>query len=69
MYVDFWYEKIGIRLRNSIGIDNIMWESDYPHSTSTYPESRTFTERTLEGIPDDEKEKLLYQNAAGLYFL
>ena len=30
MYVNFWFEAEGIKLRHHIGIDNIMWESDFP---------------------------------------
>ena len=44
IYVDFWYEKAGVSQRHHIGLDNIMWESDYPHSTSTYPESWEFVD-------------------------
>ncbi len=69
IYVDFWYEKVGVQLRHEIGIDNIMWESDYPHSTSTFPESRTFVERTLGDVPPDDREKLAWSNAARLYAL
>lgn len=69
LYVDFWYEEAGIQQRHSIGIDNIMWESDYPHSTSTYPESWSFVERSLAGVPQDERDKLLYGNAMKLYKL
>lgn len=39
IFVNFWYELSGIELRHIIGLDNIMWESDYPHTTSTYPHS------------------------------
>ena len=39
IYVDFWFETVGIQLRDCIGIDNILWESDFPHITSTYPNS------------------------------
>jgi predicted TIM-barrel fold metal-dependent hydrolase len=67
--VDFWYEEAGIQQRNLIGIDNILWESDYPHSTSTFPESWKFVERTLQGVPKDEQEKMLYGNAVRLYKL
>jgi predicted TIM-barrel fold metal-dependent hydrolase len=69
LYVDFWYEEAGIQQRHKIGIDNIMWEADYPHSTSTYPESWQFVERTLQGVPQDEREKLLYGNAMRVYGL
>jgi predicted TIM-barrel fold metal-dependent hydrolase len=69
IYVDFWYESAGIQQRHNIGIENIMWESDYPHSTSTYPESWQFVNRTLAGVPEDEKKQLLYGNAMRVYGL
>ena len=69
VYVDFWYEEAGVQQRHLIGMDNIMWESDYPHSTSTYPESWEFVDRTLAGVPEDEKNKLLYSNAMRIYKL
>ena len=37
VYVNFWFEKAGIEQRYAIGVENIMWESDYPHTASTYP--------------------------------
>jgi predicted TIM-barrel fold metal-dependent hydrolase len=67
--VDFWCETAGVELRHFIGMENIMWESDYPHSTSTYPESWDFVERTLKGVPQDERNQLLYGNAMRLYHL
>jgi uncharacterized protein len=69
IYVDFWYERAGIELRHLVGIENIMWESDFPHSTSTFPESRQFVERTLHGVPPEERKQLLYGNAMRVYGL
>jgi predicted TIM-barrel fold metal-dependent hydrolase len=69
VFVNFWYEQAGISLRHQIGIDNIMWESDYPHIASTYPESWNFVERSLVGVPEGERKKMLYQNAQALYRL
>jgi predicted TIM-barrel fold metal-dependent hydrolase len=69
VYVDFWYETAGLQQRNLIGLENIMWESDYPHSTSTYPESWSFVKRTLQGVPEDEQKQLLYRNAMRVYHL
>jgi predicted TIM-barrel fold metal-dependent hydrolase len=69
VYVNFWYEKAGIELREAVGIENIMWESDYPHIASTYPESWKFVERSLSSVPDGERKKMLYQNAQALYRL
>jgi uncharacterized protein len=69
VYVNFWYERAGIDMRHNIGIGNIMWESDYPHIASTYPESWSFVERTMESVPADERKRLLYENAVRLYRL
>lgn len=67
IYASFWFEKIGLDLRHRIGVDNIMWESDYPHNTSTYPNSWEAVNRSVEGIPADEQKQLLYGNAMRLY--
>jgi len=69
VYVNFWYERSGIELRDTVGVDNIMWESDYPHTTSTYPHSWEFVERTLAGVSEEERKKLLYENAMRVYRL
>lgn len=69
IYVDFWYERAGIELRHNVGVDKIMWESDYPHIASTYPKSWSFVDRTLTGVPEDESKKMLYENALKLYGL
>jgi predicted TIM-barrel fold metal-dependent hydrolase len=69
IYVNFWYERAGIELRHAVGVDNIMWESDYPHIASTYPASWKFVERSLRGVPDAERRKMLYLNAQSLYRL
>ncbi len=67
IYVDFWYEKAGIELRELVGIENIMWESDYPHIASTYPKSWSFVEKSLDGVPAGERKLLCYGNALRLY--
>lgn len=67
VHVSFWYEKTGIELRHKLGVKNIMWLSDYAHNTSTFPTSHDFVERTLKGVPDDERRMLCYENALELY--
>jgi uncharacterized protein len=69
VFVNFWYERAGIELRNAVGVDNIMWESDYPHIASTYPDSWKFVERSLAGVSEEERQKMLYVNAQTLYRL
>jgi predicted TIM-barrel fold metal-dependent hydrolase len=67
VYVNFWFEAEGIKLRHDIGIDNIMWESDFPHVASYYPRSWHEVNRVLEGVPPEDRRKLLYENAIRLY--
>ena len=38
--LSFQEDAIGIRLRDVIGVDNMMWGSDYPHSESTFPQCK-----------------------------
>jgi len=67
IYVNFWFEEEGIKLRHEIGIDNIMWESDFPHVASYYPNSWDSIERVLDGVPEVERRKLLFENALRVY--
>ena len=46
-FADFQEDVLGIKHRDIIGVDNIMWGSDYPHSEGTWPKSREFIEETL----------------------
>ena len=55
--LSFQEDAIGIRLRDVIGVDNMMWGSDYPHSESTFPQSRKILAEILAGVPDDEQAK------------
>ena len=65
--ISFQEDDLGIQLRHIIGVDNLMWGSDYPHSESTWPRSRQVLEEILAGVPDDEKVKITGANAAKLY--
>ncbi len=65
--LSFQEDDIGVRLRDVIGVDNMMWGSDYPHSESTFPQSRQILDRILAGVPEDEQAKIVGENAAKLY--
>jgi predicted TIM-barrel fold metal-dependent hydrolase len=65
--LSFQEDDIGIRVRDVIGVDNIMWGSDYPHSESTFPHSRKILARILAGVPEDEQAKIVGGNTARVY--
>lgn len=50
-----------------VGVDNMMWGSDYPHSESAFPKSREILEQILAGVPTDERTKIVGGNTARLY--
>ena len=62
-------DAVGLRERHTIGIDNIMWSSDYPHSDTTWPDSRRLTEKWFGDFPEDEKRKICCDNARRLHQL
>jgi predicted TIM-barrel fold metal-dependent hydrolase len=51
------------------GVDNIMFETDYPHSDSTWPHSRETAAKLMGHLPDDVVRKLVRGNAIELYQL
>ena len=54
-------------MRHLIGLDNIMFESDYPHSDSNYPASRQKLEGVLASGPDNEARKIAELNARKVF--
>jgi predicted TIM-barrel fold metal-dependent hydrolase len=68
-YLTGWFDHTGIETRYHIGIDNIMWSTNFPLATSTWPNSRDFIARCFEGVPDEERRQMLWGNAAKLYRL
>jgi predicted TIM-barrel fold metal-dependent hydrolase len=50
-----------------IGVDTLLWGSDYPHAESTFPRSREIVERILQGVPAVEKALIAGGNTARLY--
>ena len=73
---DFWYrncfagfqeDSLGIKERHVIGVDNLLWGSDYPHTESTWPRSREIIEDILAECTEEEKTKIAGGNSARVY--
>jgi uncharacterized protein len=69
VYATFQDDVPGIRCRDMIGVDRLMWGSDYPHFDSTFPKSREAIQRNFEGVPEAEQERILGQNMIEVYNL
>lgn len=65
----FVYDPIGVRLRQEIGIDRVMWGNDFPHSAGNWPHSRDKIEELMKGVPGEERQRMLVDNAAEFFHL
>jgi predicted TIM-barrel fold metal-dependent hydrolase len=63
----FIADPVGIKLRHMIGMENIAWECDYPHSDSAWPEAPEELATAAEGVPKDELDLIGWENAARWY--
>ena len=68
-WVSFQDDAKGIKNREDIGVANLVWGSDYPHSESTFPRSRQFLEEMMADCTQEEKAKIAGGNAARIYSL
>jgi predicted TIM-barrel fold metal-dependent hydrolase len=63
----FISDPVGVELRHRIGIDNIAWECDYPHSDSSWPHAPEELAEVAADVPDDELNKITFENAMRWY--
>lgn len=60
-------DRPALATREFIGVDNLMWGSDYPHTDSTWPCSLEVLDEVFEGIPKEDRAKITRLNAKRLY--
>ena len=65
----FISDPVGVQLRNEIGIGNICWECDYPHSDSMWPDAPEvlWDVLTKYDVPDSDINKITHENAMHWY--
>ena len=66
MYGCFYDDAAGLALRDTIGVDQIVFETDYPHKDSTWPNTLDTVATFADQLSDTELEKILRGNAATL---
>jgi predicted TIM-barrel fold metal-dependent hydrolase len=64
-----WFDSTGLKTREHIGVNNLLWSTNFPQATSTWPQSRQSIDRCFEGIPEDVRRQVLVDNAARIYRL
>jgi predicted TIM-barrel fold metal-dependent hydrolase len=69
MYLTFVSDQRGLEHRQELGVDRIMWSTDFPHPATTWPNSQSIVEKDFEGIPETERDLMVAGNASRLYGL
>jgi predicted TIM-barrel fold metal-dependent hydrolase len=68
---NFWYCSIddpsSVNMRDVIGVDHIMVESDYPHADSSWPDTQAVFDQNWGRLPDGERRAIAGGNAARLF--
>jgi hypothetical protein len=65
--VCFINDPVGVALLDRFNVDNVCWESDYPHSDSAWPFGPEVVAEMLDGLPDEQVRKITHENAMRHY--
>jgi hypothetical protein len=63
----FINDRIGVKLLDEFNVDNVCWESDYPHSDSSWPNAPEKCELLFADLDDATVAKLTHENAIRHY--
>ena len=59
----FFRDQHGLDSLDEVGVDNITFETDYPHTDSTWPHTKEVAEELMAGLADDVVYKIIRGNA------
>jgi predicted TIM-barrel fold metal-dependent hydrolase len=59
----FFRDQHGIDALDKVGVDNVTFETDYPHTDSTWPDTKAVATELMRDVPTDAVEKIMRGNA------
>ncbi len=65
----FQFDAVGSKLVDEMGVETLMWGSDYPHGDGVWPESSRYIEQQFAHLPADTVRKITCENAGKFYGL
>ncbi len=65
----FQFDRVGVELRDKIGVDKVMWGSDFPHQESDWPDSLKIIDKNFAGVPEEERYRMVCGNAVEFFRL
>jgi predicted TIM-barrel fold metal-dependent hydrolase len=68
VYTTYWFESVApTKLLGAIPVDRILFETDFPHPTCLYGNVHEKIESSLAGATEEQRRRILWENAAELY--
>jgi predicted TIM-barrel fold metal-dependent hydrolase len=65
----FQFDRIGTKLIDDMGVETLMWGSDYPHGDGVWPESSRYIDEQFGHLPAETTHKITCENAGKFYGL
>ena len=69
VFATFEEDTFGVSQRERLGVENLMWATDYPHPDSTWPHSQQVLATHFADVPREEARAMIGGNAARIYRL
>ena len=61
--------RAGAMLLELLGVETVMWGSDYPHTDGVFPDSQEYIERQFGHLPGATRRKITCENVGKFYGL
>jgi hypothetical protein len=68
-YWGFLHDPVGVRKRDCIGVDKLIWGTDFAHAASEWPNSIPVMERDFSNVPQNERHAMLVGNVVRYFRL
>lgn len=67
LYATFMSDPVGLEMIHHIGVDRVMWSSDYPHPESVFGRTGDALEEVLNAVSESDARKILGETAAKVF--
>jgi len=68
-YWGFFEDHIGVKLRHEVGVDRMLWSTDFPHVVTRWPHSLDMFESQMAGVPAEDRYRMAAGNAIKFFRL
>ena len=67
MAATFVHEPEAVAARHELGVENVLWSTDFPHPCCNWPNAAAKVEHLFKDVPEHEIQKITWQNGATMY--